>query len=254
VRLFSEFMSRRLRILRIATFVTSTSLGESRGRDLHARIFFQRGSAQRGVVGGLTSSSPAAFSPYPDYSGGHRAGSPMARSLARLPRGSPKIRAPRGDRPRRASSRRPPALLPHHQHSSLIPTPASRLPVAKARAKLLRLLQSAWLPLSLSRPTRPYFVSLAPTRCFDEFSPSLSFLPLQPHWTQFPPRHRKENSPRPLSSILVCLVSCCSHQLPPSNARTSLLSSSPPAIRACDTVSSSPQSAPPDLIFISRTM
>lgn len=34
----------------------------------------------------------------------------------------------------------PPFLL-HHQHSSLIPTPASRLPVAKARAKLLRLLQ-----------------------------------------------------------------------------------------------------------------
>lgn len=83
---------------------------------------------------------------------------------------------------------------------------------------------SARLPLSLSRPTRPYFVSLAPARCFDEFSllpfPFLS--PPQPHWTQFPSRHQKENSPRPLSSILVCLrlVLFAPASLPPPTTST----------------------------------
>lgn len=150
-------------------------------------------------------------------------------SLARPVRGSPKIRAPNQRRP---APTRIESLNPPPPPSSLIPTPASRLPVAKARAKLLRLLQ---LCVVAAKP-----VSADPSLfCFPRSRPLfrriLSFpfpflSPPQPHWTQFPSRHQKENSPRPLSSILVCLVSCCSHQLHSyhhPNARTSFLSSSP---------------------------
>lgn len=90
-------------------------------------------------------------------------------SLARLVRGSPKIRAPNQRRP---APTRIESLTPllHHPSSPPLP-PVFRWP--RPGPSSCDSCSSAWLPLSLSRPTRPYFVSLAPARCFDEFSPSL---------------------------------------------------------------------------------
>lgn len=146
-------------------------------------------------------------------------------SLARLLRGSAKIRAPNQRRPAptRIESLAPPSssIISTHPSSPPLP-PVFRWP--RPGPSSCDSCSSARLPLSLSRPTRPYFVSLAPARCFDEFSllpfPFLS--PPQPHWTQFPSRHQKENSPRPLSSILVCLrlVLFAPASLPPPTTST----------------------------------
>lgn len=157
------------------------------------------------------------------------------RCLARLLRGSAKIRAPNQRRPAptRIESLTPPLLL-HHQHSSLIPTPASRLPVAKARAKLLRLLQfcavaakpvSADPSLFCFPRSRPLFRRI--------LSPSLSLpFPSSTSLDSIPLKTPKGElastailNPRlPPSRVVRTSFTPTTHHL---NARTSFLSSSP---------------------------
>lgn len=82
---------------------------------------------------------------------------------------------------------------------------------------------SAWLPLSLSRPTRPYFVSLAPARCFDEFSPSLSLpFPSSTSLDSIPPKTPKGElaSTAILNPRLPRLVLFAPASLPPPTTST----------------------------------
>lgn len=127
-----------------------------------------------------------------------------------------------------------PPLLHHHQHSSLIPTPASRLPVAKARAKLLRLLQfcavaakpvSADPSLFCFPRSRPLFRRI--------LSPSLSLpFPSSTSLDSIPLKTPKGElastailNPRlPPSRVVRTSFTPTTHHL---NARTSFLSSSP---------------------------
>lgn len=181
-------------------------------------------------------------------------------SLARLLRGSAKIRAPNQRRPAPTRIESLTPLLLHHQHSSLIPTPASRLPVAKARAKLLRLLQfCAVAAKPVSADPSLFCFPLPPVVSTNSLSfpfPSFPLLNLTGLNSPQDTKRRSRLDRYPQSSS--ASVSCCSHQLhshhpPPQRTYLFPLVESP-AIRACDSISSSSQSAPPDLIFTSRIM
>lgn len=155
-------------------------------------------------------------------------------SLARLLRGSAKIRAPNQRRPAptRIESLTPPSssIISTHPSSPPLP-PVFRWP--RPGPSSCDSCSSARLPLSLSRPTRPYFVSRSRPLFRRILSPSLSLpFPSSTSLDSIPLKTPKGDlastailNPRlPPSRVVRTSFTPTTHHL---NARTSFLSSSP---------------------------